>query len=134
MAGVAPRAVALLALGLLLPATASAQRTSVQEVPCGAGPELMLARDGTVSACRIATEASFLVGPAAGNGTVVCAAGSSIEFHRSGYLAFCGSAKVAGTYVTRSRMPTQCSSGSRVAFDENGYLEYCSRAIQAPTD
>jgi hypothetical protein len=87
---------------------------------------LLLARDGTVSACRIATTAELLVGPAAKNGRITCSAGSQVEFHRSGYLSYCGSASAAATYVTRSRLPTRCRSGSRVAFDEDGYLEYCS--------
>jgi hypothetical protein len=129
-----PMLAAVAVLGLLLSAPASAERTTVQEVPCAPGPEVMLARDGTVSACRIAAETNLQVGPTAGNGTVACAAGSSIEFHRNGYLAFCGSVTKAGTYVTRSRAPTQCRNGSRVAFDENGYLEYCSQAVRAPTE
>jgi hypothetical protein len=112
--------------GLLLPATASAERTSIQEVPCEPGRELLLAGDGSVSACRLATTAELLVGPAANNGRITCSAGSRVEFHRNGYLSFCDSAGAAKTYVTRSRLPTRCRSGRRVAFDENGYLEYCS--------
>jgi hypothetical protein len=115
-----------LGLALLLPAPAAAERTSVQEVPCEPGRELLRARDGTVSACRLAAAAEFLVGPAAGNGTIICAAGSRVEFHRNGYLSFCDPAGAAGTYVTRSRRSTSCRPNSRVAFDENGYLGYCS--------
>ncbi len=119
---------ALVGLGIFLfpPASAFAERTSIQEVPCEAGRELRLARDGTVSACRLAAAAEFLVGPAAGNGKIACAAGSQVEFHRNGYLSFCDPAAAAGTYVTRGRRSTSCRSSSRVAFDENGYLEYCS--------
>ena len=115
-----------LGLILLLPAAASAERTSVQEVPCQPGPELLLAGDGTVSACRMAAAAELLVGPPGGNGRITCSAGSRVEFHRNGYLAFCDRAGATGSYVTRARRPTRCNSGSRVAFDENGYLEYCS--------
>ena len=116
----------LVGLGLALPALAAAERTGVQEVPCEPGRELRLARDGTVSACRLATAAELLVGPAAGNGKITCAAGGQVEFHRNGYLSFCDPAGAAGTYVTRGRRSTSCRSDSRVAFDENGYLEYCS--------
>ena len=115
-----------LGLALLLPTPAAAEHTSVQEVPCEPGRELLRARDDTVSACRLATGAEFLVGPAAGNGTITCAAGSRVEFHRNGYLSFCDPAGATGTYVTRSRRSTSCQPNSRVAFDENGYLEYCS--------
>lgn len=115
-----------LGLALLLPAPAAAERTRVQEVPCEPGRELLLARDGTVSACRLVTAAELLVGAAAANGTITCAAGSRVEFHRNGYLSFCDQAGAAGTYVTRSRRSTSCRPNSRVAFDEEGYLEYCS--------
>ena len=115
-----------LGLILLVPTPASAESTSVQEVPCQPGPELLLARDGTVSACRMAAAAELLVGPAAGNDKIGCAASSRVEFHRNGYLSFCERTGSAGSYATRSRLPTRCRSGSRVAFDENGYLEYCS--------
>ena len=116
-----------LGLSLLLTAApASAERTSVQEVPCKPGRELRLARDGTVSACRLTTTADLLVGPAAGNGKIICVAGSQVEFHRNGYLSFCDQVGAAGTYVTRGRQSTSCRTNSRVAFDENGYLEYCS--------
>lgn len=115
-----------LGLALLRPALAAAERTSVQEVPCEPGPELRLARDGTVSACRLTAAAELLVGPAAGNGRIACAAGSHVEFHRNGYLSFCDPAGAAGTYLTRGRRSTSCRSNGRVAFDENGYLEYCS--------
>ena len=118
----------LVVLGLTLqpPVLAAAERTSVQEVPCEPGRELRLARDGTVSACRLTAAAALLVGPAAGNGKITCAAGSQVEFHRNGYLSFCDRAGAAGTYVTRSRRSTSCDPQSRVAFDEEGYLEYCS--------
>ena len=119
-------AFAVLGLAMLLPAPASAERTSIQEVPCEPGPELRLARDGTISACRIGAPADLQVAPAGGNAAIACSAGSSVEFHRNGYLSFCDSTAAAGSYVTRSRSPTRCDSGSRVAFDENGYLEYCS--------
>jgi hypothetical protein len=111
---------------LLLSASAAAERTSVQEVPCEPGRERLLGSQGNISACRLATAAELLVGPAAKNGRIACSAGSHVEFHRNGYLSFCDSASVAATYTTRSRLPTRCKSGSRVAFDENGYLEYCS--------
>lgn len=119
------RAFVILGLGSA-PIPVLAEVTSVQEVPCEPGRELRLARDGSVSACRVTAAAEFLVGPAAGNGKVTCAAGAEVEFHRNGYLSFCDPAGAAGTYSTRSRRSTTCRSGSRVAFDENGYLEYCS--------
>lgn len=115
-----------LGLTLLVPALAAAERTSVQEVPCEPGRELRLARDGTVSACRLTAAAALLVGPGGGNGKITCAAGGQVEFHRNGYLSFCNPAGAAGTYVTRSQRSTSCRPNSRVAFDENGYLEYCS--------
>ena len=127
-------AFAALGLAVLLPAPASAERTSIQEVPCEPGQELLLARDGTISACRIGAPAELQVAPTGGNAIITCSAGSSVEFHRNGYLSFCASTAAAGNYVTRSRAPTRCDSGSRVAFDENGYLEYCSRAMRAPAD
>lgn len=118
--------VVTLGLALLPPIPAAAERTSVQEVPCAPGRELLLARDGTVSACRLTATAALLVGPAAGNGRITCAAGSHVEFHRNGYLSFCDQAGAGGTYLTRSRRSTSCRPQSRVAFDEEGYLEYCS--------
>ena len=90
------------------------------------GPELLLARDGTVSACRLAATVELLVGTPADNGKIACARESRVEFHRNGYLSFCYRAGAAGTYVTRSRRTTSCQPGNRVAFDEDGYLEYCS--------
>lgn len=120
------RALAAAGLAMLPAAPVLAQQTSVQEVPCAPGRELLLARDGTVSACRLVGAAALLVGPAAGNGKVTCAAGAQVEFHRNGYLSFCDPAAAAGTYVTRSRRSSVCASNDRVAFDENGFLEYCS--------
>ncbi len=116
-----------LALTLLLPVAAlAADRTAVQELACEPGRELLLARDGTVSACRLAAAAELLVGEAAGNPKVACAAGARVEFHRSGYLSFCDPTGAGGTYFTRGRRTTQCRAQARVAFDENGFLEYCS--------
>ena len=116
-----------LALTLLLPMAAlAADRTAVQELACEPGRELLLARDGTVSACRLAAAADLLVGQAAGNPKVACAVGARVEFHRSGYLSFCDPAATAASYFTRGRRSTQCRAQARVAFDENGFLEYCS--------
>ena len=116
-----------LALTLLLPVVVlAADRTSVQDVPCQPGRDLQLARDGTVSACRLAAAADLLVGAAAGNPKVACTAGARAEFHRSGYLSFCDEAAVAATYATGGRRSTQCRAGARLAFDGNGFLEYCS--------
>ena len=116
-----------LALTLLLPAAASAaDRTAVQELACEPGRDLLLARDGTVSACRLAAAGELLVGTAGGNPKVACAAGARVEFHRNGYLSFCDPAAAAAGYFTRGRRSTQCRAGARVAFDENGFLEYCS--------
>jgi hypothetical protein len=66
-----------------------------------------------------------LVGPAAGNGKISCAAGGEVEFHRNGYLSFCNPTGAAGSYVTRGRRSTSCARNARVAFDDNGHLEYC---------
>ena len=115
-----------LLLALLLASPALADRTAVQDVPCEPGPDLRLARDGTVSACRLAAAADLLVGPAAGNGEVACAAGASAEFHRNGYLSFCDRAGAGASYLTRGGSSTRCRRGARVAVDENGHLEYCS--------
>ncbi len=111
---------------LLLSSPALAERTAVQEVPCEPGPGPRLARDGALVACRLAADAGLLVGPAAGNPAVACAAGGRVEFHRNGYLSFCDPAGAAASYLTRGRSSTRCRSGARVAFDENGHLEYCS--------
>jgi hypothetical protein len=116
-----------LALTLLLPIVVLADdRTAVQQVPCEPGRDLLLARDGTVSACRLAAAVELLVGAAAGNPKVACAAGARAEFHRSGYLSFCDPAAAAASYLTRGRRSSQCRAQARVAFDENGFLEYCS--------
>lgn len=120
-----PATILSVGLGLALSPLAAAERTGVQGVPCETGRELRLARDGTVSACRLAAAAELLVGLAGGNGKVACAAGGQVEFHRNGYLSFCDPAGAAGTYVTRGRRSTSCKTDGRVAFDENGYLEYC---------
>ena len=95
-------------------------------MPCQPGPDRQLARDGALVACRLAGAAGLLVGPAAGNAAVACAAGGRVEFHRNGYLSFCDPAGGAASYLTRGRGSTRCRSGARVAFDENGHLEYCS--------
>ena len=115
-----------LALSLLVASPALAARTAVQKVPCESGPGLLLARDDTVSACRLTAAVDMLVGQAAGNPKVLCAAGSQVEFHRSGYLSFCKTSAATAPYLTRSGRTTQCRAGARVAFDENGFLEYCS--------
>lgn len=112
---------------LALASTAAlADRTVIQEVPCEPGPERRVAVDGTVSACRLAAAADLLVGPIAGNGAVACAAGSAVEFHRTGYLSFCGAAASATTYRGRAGRETRCRASARLAFSEDGHLEYCS--------
>ncbi|MFZ1431418.1 MAG: hypothetical protein WAS21_32245 [Geminicoccaceae bacterium] len=126
MSAWAVRTFLIAALSPLAAAPALAQRTAVQEVPCEAGPELLLARDGTVSSCRLTVVGELLVGPAAGNPNVTCAAGVRVEFHRNGYLAFCDSAAAAAAYMTRGSRSSRCRVGARLAFDENGFLEYCS--------
>ena len=73
-----------------------AERTAVQEVACQPGRELLLASDGTVSACRIAAAADLLVAPDAGNDKAACAAGAQVEFHRNGYLSFCNPVGAGG--------------------------------------
>lgn len=110
----------------LMPTTALADQIVTQEVPCELGPERRVAIDGTVSACRLATAADLLVGPIAGNGKVTCAAGSVVEFHRTGYLSFCGAAGSATSYRGRAGRETRCRANARLAFSEEGYLEYCS--------
>ena len=116
-----------LALILLAPSAATADdRTAVQPVPCEPGPERLLARDDTVSACRLAADVELLVGPAAGNGKVACSAGSRVEFHRTGFLSFCDSASAAAAYLGRGGRTTRCRTHGRLAFDESGNLEYCS--------
>ena len=99
----AVRAFGALALALLISAPAQAERTAVQEVACQPGPELLLASDGTVSACRIAAAADLLVAPDAGNGKAGCAAGAQVEFHRNGYLSFCNPSGPAAAYVGARR-------------------------------
>ena len=122
----AVRAFGALALALLISPPAMAERTAVQEVACQPGRELLLASDGTVSACRIAAAADLLVAPDAGNAKAACAAGAQVEFHRNGYLSFCNPVGPAAAYVARGGRATRCRAGSRIAFDENGVLEYCS--------
>jgi hypothetical protein len=115
-----------LALALVSTAPALAERTAVQEVDCQPGRELLLAGDGTVSACRIEAAAELLVAPGGGNAAAGCAAGAQVEFHRNGYLAFCNPAGPAASYLGRGGRATSCRAGARVAFDESGVLEYCS--------
>ncbi len=126
MSAWAVRTFLLATLSPLAVAPALAEPTAVQEVPCETGRELLLARDGTVSSCRLTTAAMLLVGSAAGNPSVSCSAGARAEFHRNGYLAFCDSATAAGAYLTRGSRTSRCNAGARLAFDENGFLEYCS--------
>ncbi len=126
MSAWAVRTFLVAALSPLAAAPALAERTAVQVVSCETGHELLLARDGTVSSCRLTTVAILLVGSAAGNPSVACAAGARVEFHRNGYLAFCDSATEAGAYLTRGSRTSRCNAGARLAFDENGFLEYCS--------
>jgi len=115
------------AAGLLLwPFVAMAERTAVQEVPCVADGGRQLGVDGTVLACRLAAAATLQAAPSGGNGGVACAAGSSVEFHRSGYLAFCGVAEAPATYRGLSGRETRCRAGARLAFGEGGFLDYCS--------
>jgi hypothetical protein len=118
--------VAALTLALVTPSTARAEHTAVQEVACQPGSELQLARDGTVTACRLAAAAELLVGTGGGNAGAACAAGAQVEFHRNGYLAFCNPSGTASTFLDRGRRSTRCRAGSRIAFDEAGVLEYCS--------
>jgi hypothetical protein len=117
---------AALALATLLATPALAEHTAVQEVACQPGGEVQLARDGTVTACRLAAAAELLVGAGGGNARAACAAGAQVEFHRNGYLSFCNPSGVAATYLGRGGRSTQCRGGSRIAFDESGVLEYCS--------
>ena len=126
MSAWAVRSFLVFALISLAAAPALAEHTAVQEVACEAGRELLLARDGTVSSCRLTTQGLLLVGPAAGNPNVSCAAGARVEFHRNGYLAFCDSATAAAEYMTRGSRTSRCNVQARLAFDENGFLEYCS--------
>jgi hypothetical protein len=125
------RILGALALALLLSSPAPAAdrtATAVQDVPCEPGPDLRLAGDGTLLACRLAAAADLLVAPAAGNGGggVACSAGGRVEFHRNGYLSFCDRTGGTASYQTRGRGLTRCRGGARVAFDEDGRLEYCS--------
>ena len=122
----AVRALEALALALLTCGPALAERTAVQDVACEPGPELRLASDGTVSACRIEAAAELLVAPEGGNAKAGCAGGAQVEFHRNGYLSFCNPSGPAASYVARGGRATRCRAGSRVAFDEKGVLEYCS--------
>ncbi len=115
-----------LALGLVISAPAAADGTAVQNVGCQPGRELLLASDGTVSACRIEAATELLVAPGAGNEKATCAGGAQVEFHRNGYLSFCNPSGPAAAYVDRSGRQTRCRAGSRIAFDERGVLEYCS--------
>lgn len=122
----AVRALGALALALVTHSPALAERTAVQDVVCQPGRELLLASDGTVSACRIETAANLMVAPDAGNDKAACAAGAQVEFHRNGYLSFCNPSGPAASYVARGGRATRCRPGSRIAFDEKGVLEYCS--------
>ena len=119
-------AAAVLGWLVLIPHTAQADPTAVQDVPCEVGPERRFSVDGGISECRLAAVADLLVDPAGGNGKVACASGSAVEFSRIGYLAFCGAAAAAATYRDRSGRETRCRANARLAFSEDGYLEYCS--------
>ena len=111
---------------LALATAAEAERTLVQDVPCAPGPGQRIAADGTVSACRLAEAAELLIDPRGGNASATCAAGSAVEFHRSGYLSFCEAAGAAATFRGRDGRETRCRARARLAFSEGGYLEYCS--------
>lgn len=110
----------------LVPYMALADRKAVQDIPCKSGAEPQLAVDGGVSGCRVAVAASLLVDPAGGNDQIACAAESAVEFHRNGYLAFCGAAATAATYRGRAGRETRCRAGATLALGEAGYLDYCS--------
>src|SRR3954449_548290 len=56
-----------LALAVLMASPALAEHTAVQEVACQPGGEVQLARDGTVTACRLAAAAELLVGTGGGH-------------------------------------------------------------------
>lgn len=122
----AVRAFGTLALVLCVTAPASADRTAVQEAACEPGPELRLAGDSTVSACRLTAAADLLVAPEGGNLKASCAAGAQVEFDRNGYLSFCNPSGPGASYVGRDGRATRCRDSSRIAFDERGVLEYCS--------
>jgi hypothetical protein len=126
MPAAAASAFAILGLVVLMSFPAMAASTAVQEVACQPGPELRLAGDGTVVACRLAVAAELLLAPEGGNGTAACAAEAQVEFHRNGYLAFCNPSGAAASYVARGGRATRCHAGSRIAFDDRGVLEYCS--------
>ena len=119
-------AVAALGWLTLMPFVALADRTAVQDVPCESGPERRLAVDGGILACRLAAAADLLGDPAGGNAKGACAAGSAVEFHRSGYLSFCDAAAGAATFRGRAGRETRCRAGARLDFGAGGYLEYCS--------
>jgi hypothetical protein len=111
---------------LALATAAEAERTLVQDVPCAPGAGQRIAADGTVSACRLAVSAELLIDPRGGNTGAACAAGSAVEFHRSGYLSFCEVAAAAAVFRGRDGRETRCRARARLAFSESGYLEYCS--------
>ena len=110
----------------IAPTIASAEQAVVQNVPCEPGPERRLTPDGAISDCRLADAANLLPGPLGGNGEVSCAAGSTVEFHRSGHLSYCAAAGATRTFRDRAGRETRCRAGARLAFSEDGYLEYCS--------
>src|SRR3954452_9214735 len=84
-----------LALAVLLALPALAEHTAVQEVACQPGGEVQLARDGNVTAGRLAAGAGLLVGAGGRNSRAACAAGAQVELHRTGYLSFCNPSGVA---------------------------------------
>ena len=127
------RTMRVICLGIVLgwaalaPTSASAQPAIIaQKVSCEPDTEKRLAIDGTISACRLAAPAKLLVGPGGNNGEVSCAAGGSVEFHRTGYLSYCSAAAAARSYRDRAGRETRCRANARLAFSEDGYLEYCS--------
>lgn len=120
------RAASVLAWLVVAPGATCAEPSVRQDVPCEAGPELRRAVDGTVSACRLASAAQLLVDPSGGNAEVACASGSTVEFHRSGYLSFCEAAAAAAAFRGRAGRETRCRARARLAFSADGYLEYCS--------
>lgn len=119
-------AAAVLGWLVAAPFMARADQTVRQDIPCESGPELRRTVDGNVSACRLATAAQLLVDPGGGNAEVACAAGSAVEFHRSGYLSFCDAAAAAAAFRDRAGRETRCRARTRLAFSADGYLEYCS--------
>ena len=113
-------------LSLVAAAGATGAGMSVEASTCIQDAELRLRPDGNVYACRVSQQINASVGPEAKNRNVVCAAGSYVEFHYNGHLAYCDKLAKTGSYLIRDGESKLCRQQEPISLNEHGDLEYCS--------